>query len=436
MDTPCSHSPPITADQIRAVIGQFLHERHQAKLDKVKADDLDERTRLEGVFQPGTWIADAAQRVGQIQQVTHALKFSHPDAKGSSLSSRGNTQARAHEIGSHSLTGEPEPDVVGNAAALDVYKFLRRPVGAGTLLDLCIQGDAALREALTAYGATLEQAESWMAAFASLPEANGEPSSHKLAKQLYWPLPEGGYHLLAPLFPTSLVHQLWRGLREDRFSDQARAAREARYKQQPHPHGYREYPDLAIQNFGGTKPQNISQLNSERYGENWLLASLPPDWQSTELHAPLQERTIYVRLGKQKVVRDTIRELRDHLYHAGLRNNLEIRQIRARLVDELCDQLLQLAAALQSLPAGWSRDSQLNIAEQCWLDPGRAALDESFGATRRRGDWLDSVTQGFGNWLNARLETRSRHLGEAEASAWQDVLTERLNEIRWELSHE
>lgn len=37
----------------------------------------------------------------------------------------------------------------------------------------------------------------------------------------------------------------------------------------------REYPNLAVQKFGGTKPQNISQLNSER-GWQQLSAGLSP----------------------------------------------------------------------------------------------------------------------------------------------------------------
>ena len=59
-------------------------------------------------------------------------------------------------------------------------------------------------------------------------DGKGGAASHTLAKQLYFPLPDDGYHLLAPLFPTALVHGVHTHLQEARFSDAAKAARAAR----------------------------------------------------------------------------------------------------------------------------------------------------------------------------------------------------------------
>jgi CRISPR-associated protein Csy1 len=36
-------------------------------------------------YQPRTWLTDAARRAGQISLVTHAAKFTHGDAKSSSI---------------------------------------------------------------------------------------------------------------------------------------------------------------------------------------------------------------------------------------------------------------------------------------------------------------------------------------------------------------
>ena len=247
METPSSAlSPPDQSQRIRAVISQFLHDRLQPKLDKLKEDEGEARQKLLVEFQPQTWIADAARRVGQIQQVTHALKFSHPDARGSSLNSTGNLDASRLEIGTHTLDGTLSPDVVGNAAALDVYKFLRLTVDGRSLLQLAEERSP---ELAAVFSVDPELAESWMAAFADISVPKGGMTSHKLAKQLYWPLENGGYHLLAPLFPTSLVHQVWSGIRQDRFSEEAKSARVAKKQNQPHAHGYREYPELAIQNL-------------------------------------------------------------------------------------------------------------------------------------------------------------------------------------------
>lgn len=423
--------------RIQAVIHQFTQDRLQPKLDKLQDGEDDARRQLLAEYEPQTWIADAARRVSQIQQVTHALKFTHPDAKGSSLSAPGNPQADPLAVGSHTIADSLPADVVGNAAALDVYKFLRLDVDGQSLLDRAMAGDPALASALAD---DADLAAEWMAAFATLPEPNGQPATHKLAKQIYWPLGEGRYHLLAPLFPTSLVQVVWAGIREDRFSDEAKAAREARREKRAHPHGYREYPNLAIQKFGGTKPQNISQLNSERHGENWLLPSLPPNWQSDPIRPPFFTESVFARrFGNRRDVKELTRILRDFLRGVAKSdlNNIRIRNKRAELVGYVRDELLQFAAEIHELDGGWSQDERcrLNAAEQCWLDPKRAATDEEFAARRRRGDWQDDICLLFGNWLNAAIsDAKKTPMGQAEAEAWQDGLGAELRMIRLELA--
>ena len=438
-DTPQSPSPPGESQRLKAAIARFLREdRLQPKLDKLKDDDDEARQKLIAEHQPASWIADAARRVGQIQQVTHAIKFTHPSADGSSLSSAGNPAAGASVVGSHVLGGAAAADVVGNAAALDVYKFLRLSVDGRSLLDRAIGRDPALAEALSE---DPDQAAEWMAAFAGLPEPKGRPASHKLAKQIYWPLGDGRYHLLAPLLSSPLAHAVHRRIGEDRFSDDAKAAREARRAGKAHPGGYRDYPNLVIQSFGGSKPQNISQLNSERRGENFLLASVPPIWQSPAIRPPLKTETVFSRyFERRREVRRLSEALRDYLRRvADARNNIRIRETRADLVTDLCGEVLHMAAELRTyLTPGWTAgpECQLNLAEQCWLDPARSQLDDTFATQLRRGDWKDEVCLRFGNWLNARLQTDQTHFGEAESQACQTALGGDLKLLREELDDE
>lgn len=429
----------ITSDveQIRRAIATFLQDRLQPKLDKLKDGDEAARRKLLADYEPQAWIANAAQRVSQIQQATHALKFSHPDAKGSSLTAPGNPQAGELAVGSHTVAGGLPPDVVGNAAVLDVYKFLRLNVNGRTLLERAIAQDPALA---AAFSDNAKLAAQWVAAFAALPQPNGSPATHKLAKQLYWPLNEGGYHLLAPLFPTSLVQIIWEAIRQDRFSDEAKAAREARWEQRPHPHGYREYPDLVIQNFGGTQPQNISQLNSERHGENWLLPSLPPTWRSDPIRPPFFTESVFVHpFGRRPKVRELTKELRKFLVRVARPdlNNIDIRNRQAELVGAIRDELFQFTAELHELDGGWSRDARcrLNPAEQCWFDPKRAATDPEFAERWQRGEWRKQVSERFGIWLNSLIsDPKKTPMGQSEAEAWQAVLEDELKMMRLELA--
>ncbi len=423
---------PPDAPRIRAVIDGFLQERLKTKLDACKDDD--KRQALLESHQPKTWIADAAHRVSHLQQVSHGLKYTHPDARGTSLSSQGNSVAGDALVGTHTLNSNGIPDVTGNAADLDVHKFLRLEVDGKTLLTRAIEADPALAAALTD---DVEQAQSWMAAFAGLAAPRGDPTSHALAKQLYWPL-DDGYHLLSPLFPTSLVHRVWTTIRDDRFSDTAKAAREARRNKQPYPHGFREYPDFAVQNFGGTKPQNISQLNSERYGENYLLASVPPSWHSDPVQPPLNVETVFGRWfgGRPHVYQLTtiLGKFLSSVQDAS-RNNWGIRNKRAELVDLIRDELVQFAAELHDLPPGWSShaDCRLNLEERYWLDPRRSLEDAAFAAGRASAEWRDAICGRFANWLNARLNTDQTPMGDPEHQEWRTVLDGKLRMLREEL---
>lgn len=314
-------APPPSAASIKAVIANFLSERLKAKgedIDKeigktTDANKLqklnDQKSLLPITFSPQVWIKDAAQRVEQIQQVTHAIKYTHPDARGSNLYSTGNPHAADTEVGTHTLGMDLAADVVGNAAALVVYKFLSLRVGEQSILDLAVTDDPALAEALSD---NPEEAKAWMTAFATLTESKGQLASHKLAKQIYWPLGDGSYHLLSPLFSTSLAHTVWEKIRAD--TELAWNVRKARKAGESISTPFSDYPDLLIQKFGGDNPQNISQLNANRTSKNYLLPALPPNWQSAAIRPPYAVNSVFDRtFGNRPRVRERVRILRAFL---------------------------------------------------------------------------------------------------------------------------
>lgn len=421
---------------LRSVIHNFLEERLQAKLAKLKEGEGEKREKLLDDYRIENWVADAARRVNQIQQVTHGIKFSHPDARGSNLYSSGNPHSGEILVGTHTVRENYPADVVGNAAALDVYKFLCLESDGKTVLTRAVEGDEELQ---SVFSADTELAQSWITAFSGILESSGAPASHKLAKQLYWPLGNEEYHLLAPLFPTSLTHIIWKKIRNDRFSEETKSARDARRAELPHPHGYREYPDLVVQQFGGTKPQNISQLNSERHGENCLLPSCPPQWQSPKIRPPLKVTTVFGRwLERRKPISELIQILHDFLVRVKEVNNVHIRRKRAELIGYICDEVINFSAELRDLPGGWSSDAacRLNMSEQYWLDPGRAKEDEHFAQEHRKGAWQEEICRRFANWLNAKLSGKDSALpmGEEESKEWRCVLDEEMKIMRRELN--
>lgn len=421
-------------DQVRSAIHAFVAERLAQKLEKLKPDEEDKQRELEAAYEPKAWLAGAARRVTQLQLATHIVKPIHPDARGTNILAVEQRLGAPGVVGTHSLSADRQMDVVGNAAALDVYKFLSIQHEGKSLLQRMLDRDSATVAALSDDPA---EAEALRSAFASIAECDSDPETHELAKQVYFPV-DGDYHLLAPLFPTTLVHHVQRIIREHRFGDAAKAARDARREGRPWSHGYCEYPDLAIRKLGGTKPQNISQLNSERYGENWLLASKPPVWERLDVKPPFHAESVFDRwFGRRRPVREAVKRLREFLSATDY-NNKAIRDTRARLVGDICDEVHQYAASLRVLKPGWSADPacRLHPAEQLWLDPLRARSDEAFSNLRASLDWRDQVSSRFANWLNASLETNGLTLDQYTAAHWADVLRQELRMFREVLDNE
>lgn len=431
--------PDVSNDRrarFRAAIDAFLQERLDVKLDKL-ADDDPKRDALIQQHRPDTWLPDAARRVAQIQIVTHSLKPIHPDARGTNLYCRPSALAAHAEVGTHVLGNDFDDDVVGNAAALDVHKFLKRQVDERTLLDWLLEDDADFRTVLSP---DPELAESWNTAFTGLARPRNEAiASHTQAKQLYWLVGDDAvddkqFRILAPLYASSLAHAVFKTLNEDRFGETAKQAREAKRKNEMHDTGYREYPSLAVQKLGGTKPQNISQLNSERGGNNYLLGSLPPPpWDSQlQLLPGRGQKSIFDVWSKNFDVWMPTEQLRAYL-GTNPGKTMDTRNTRDELSDHIIDMMLAFSAAVQKHSPGWTAEASCvltNEDEKLWLDPFRCETDLAFRARWQHMDWPKRVCDRFGQWLNDEIKQRLK-LGKDEAATQRHWSTELAHHPDW-----
>ncbi|QYM94710.1 type I-F CRISPR-associated protein Csy1 [Dickeya ananatis] len=439
--------------ELTQFIVSYIETRKQAKLDAFdKAADkqraalsgealavaevalLQQRREIEQAYEVRTWLTDAASRAGQISLVTHALKFTHSDAKGSSVFST--EPATATDVLSTASLAQPAIDAVGNAAALDVAKLLQTEHQGDSLVAALQRGD---HRALEALAENPEQLTQWLAGFRQV-LSDKQPSSHKLAKQIYFPVGDGEYHLLSPLYSSSLSQALDQRLNLARFGEQAKAIREARYEKRWHDEVDVSYPGIAVQNMGGTKPQNISALNSARSGRSYLLNCAPPQWRS-QIKLPLEHDTIFRNNGEVDALTYVDRrDMRQFLLSVkDVENNRDIRNQRRRYLDQLIDTLFGYVATVQNLrPAGWSKDSRLNVPLQLWLDPFRCRQDDAFCYAREGGDWKEQVAREFGLWLNARLQHEKLIFGEVERREWSTaaLFKQRLRETERALKEE
>lgn len=418
---------PQRVTELRALIADFLQKRLNDKLEKLAPDD-PKRAELQQDFIPAAWLDDAARRVGQIQAVTHSLKPIHPDAKGTNLYSPPQALPELPVVGSHCLGDDFAIDFVCDAKLLPIVAFLKLAYQGCSLLTLVLARDADLAVALSDDPA---QASAWINAFSGPVEPRGQAASHTLAKQLYWltgddPHDDANYHLLAPLYASSLAHHTYQTVQDDRFSEAAKAARDARKAGTFSDRPVREYPQLAIQQLGGTKSWNISKLNHERRGNNLLLASLPPIWRSVELKPLLNTDSMFLRYSRRPEVRQQVKTLLAFLKSDPARN-VETRANRAEMVETLIDEFLQLTAELRTLPPGWSQSTECRLAsaEKHWLDPDgveQACIDADRPLPT---DTDERICAGFANWLNDQLRD-PLPMGDPEFLEWRKQMREQI----------
>ena len=222
-----------------------------------------------------------------------------------------------------------------------------------------------------------------------------------------------------------MAQAMYQRIIDSRFSEEAKSIRDAKKGSKYIDKQDVTYLNTALQYFGGSKPQNVSQLNSGRRGKSFLLSSAPPSWQS-ELKPPLNGKSIFSGEFDRRAWRQAQRLQQYLLSILNRDSTMAIRKRLAAYLDELIDTLFNYAAEVQSMAqyAGWSTDSNLKREQQLWLDPYRN--DPLFQEERAKSDWQIRIADDFAFWLKRRLKHEQLVFGEVEHQEWQRLLNSRL----------
>ncbi len=397
----------------------------QAAADEQRSDIMAkyalEFQEIKQEFTPHLWLADAAKRAKQISLATHALKFTHSAARGTNLlSNEYNPQPNYLET---AILATPAIDSVGNAAALDVAKLLQLRDSQNSIAEYLKQNNNDIFNELVQN--ELDSAE-WIADF-KLALEDQTPKSSILAKQIYFPISDNNYHLISPLYSSSLSQVLYEKIHFSRYSEQSVEARKVKRENKASELVVTYYPNLAVTTSGGTKPQNVSQLNSNRAGRTYLFPCSPPQWQS-QIKLPLMISNWFDGYEVRQQTKQLTQKITHFLIEINEKEgNKPIRDYRDRLINQIIDNLLNIAARHQQADIGWAQSSELPRYQQYWLDP------QSEAAKENSDNWQVPVARDFALWLNHRIETISKSqliLGNVETNHWQGLFEQALWEAK------
>lgn len=384
---------------IDPAIQNFLSERKESwlkkKIDsKTTAEQERELTQeANELFALATWLPDAAKRAKQLSLVSHPAKFSHPSAKTSSIIAIAERNSDGFVRSGNSTE---QLDVFGNAAAMDVYKFLSLVLVDGqTVLSHLEQQTPAIQEQFTLPATCYTELASSLLAIKS---SETEIITSSIVKQVYFPLSVKNYHLLSILTPSSLMFTLKQRINTLRFSEETKTAREAKKNNQYYDGGLAEIFSLTVIGFGGTKPQNISVLNNQNGGTAYLLESLPPILKKRSVNPP--KSNFFSNSLRLKDFQEDFDKL--HKLISSDTNNIHVRNQRDWLIKNIIYQVADKLWQIRFLDAGWSTsDNYQNLPQQ-----QKIWLDQHYKDTRQQQtDWQDDIKTALARWLSNSYKT-------------------------------
>ena len=428
-------------------ITAFFDERKAAWLKKNLTASMSEvevrekEQECEAVFALKNWLPNAANRAGQISISTHPCTFSHPSSRknknGYASSIIANTQ-QANDGLFRSGNVEVAADALGNAAALDVYKFLTLVTEDGQNLIQHLEQDTEL--ALSLF--TLPNADetrnyvSLKQGFLAMTSAGSDVVTSSKIKQVFFPIskqPDENtadsdcYHQLSILTASGMVFELRKRLDAMRFGDEIKLAREKKKSDQSH-EDYSEIYNLTTIGYGGTKPQNISVLNNQNGGKAHLFMSAPPVLRTRDIHFPRTD--FFAQTVNYFQCKHQFYQL--HKLYSRDDNNMLIRAERDEyyqsVVDHIIEKMWQVrsVALEQYMPTA----SQLSSGQQTWL----CQNDKSKTLRETTDDWLDEIIKSVSTFVfhgyEKILGKKAIKFGYGEHKHMQQIVIENKEALR------
>jgi CRISPR-associated protein Csy1 len=405
-------------------ITDFLDNKKQDYLKKkTKPDTSDEDKQLftqetNEKYSLENWLIDASQRAKQLSLTSHPAKFVHPNAKASSIivnPKKGNDGLlRSGNV-------EVELDVFGNAAALDVEKFLRVELhDKKTVLQHLEQNTDLIKQQFETANTKFEEIRN---GFMQIKLSDLDQSSEKL-KQVYFPVGED-YHLLSILNASGIIYKLKEKVNGLRFSEENKVLREELKKAKPAEikGNITDVLGLTSIGYGGTKPQNISTLNNQNGGVSFLLLSIPPTLVRRRTQPPKKDffnDCLWAGLFKRDFEQF-------HKVLSWRKNNKEIRDLRDDTVLDSLEKIILLLSSIRRIESGWSdSDTYDDLVrwQKIWLDDKYIEIRND---EKQNQDYLTKAQSYFANWFIGHYKHATKDnklLGDDDIAQIKKVLKE------------
>lgn len=383
---------------------KILKEKNPKKRQNLesKIESLEEKVRLlRNALLPNsafkTWVEENVNKAKHVTSVTHAPKFTHPNAKADGVLACGDL--RNDGLLRTGNVFRLNMDYLSSASYASVSTFLStKDPQEATVLEHLEKNTSAIRELFEAWGVeNFDEVRRVLLQVRNSPET---PATHSLVKQVYFPVEDDAYHLLSVLTPSGIQDALKQRVDEALYSEKARAASKAR-KDGTNAIHHRSFPGRVTLQFGGAewqKQRNISHLNPLQRGKAYLLPSMPPRLRHDRPQLPT--RSFFTQVLRYRMAEHHLKDLAKFLQVGW--NNQAIRDGRDRRLLAIAETVVREGAKIQSWSSGWSQDprySGLPVWEKCWLDlEARSLQDDEVEVAADKG-WRRVIAKECARWV-------------------------------------
>ncbi len=355
------------------------------------------------------WILEILKIASQRQFATHVPKFIHPDA----IVSYPNIIHKYDPDGYIRTGNIPEyMDSYRNAGAMAATDFMSILVDDMPLYKHISESSLVAEDFFSFIGTDCSEAREILE---GMIKANLPYCTDSRLRQVFFPLEDGSYHLITPLYSSSLIYSFNQTLIKNKEynnnpgnvdENTPMSVYEYERKNLYLENGYWELPNLVDISYGGSKPQNISFLNSLLKRQQ-LIKSVPPKITNRKIRIP-KSNFFYESINQNKY--KAMFEKIHAIFNLDI-NNIRIRNARDNcLLNILGEIALDIASVRYEIEKNTiiASDS-LSVAQEIML----------FGKEERyeNSDWQSIIAKEFSKWFFTtykKLIKNAIRFGDAE----------------------
>lgn len=271
-------------DNLKDKINEALTKAKNNKLKSQKTDNIsDYERKLNEEYTLNKWIENVLSKIDKLSISTHPGKFVHPSSKNVPVISIKPTD-KIDKEGYLNSFNNIELDCFGDAKYMDVSTFLRSKIENMSLLEHLKLRDNISSEFYSLFNEKAAEIEERFDNFFS--NQNLTVEADPLIKQVFFPVADNEYHVLAPLVCPSCIAKISNNIDLNNEFIKNNNLIQLKKENKKSDSGFWEMLDLTVLSYGGVNYQNISIINKEIRGKTYLFSSLPPIFEKRKYKIP------------------------------------------------------------------------------------------------------------------------------------------------------